>query len=155
MANRRERFVLQGHHGTVWSVAFSPDGKRAVTADDDHTALIWNVTTGALERALKGHTDRVWYAAFSPDGARIVTASGDNTARLWDAATGNQLAVLAGHRDAVTFAAFSPDDALILTASDDAPRGCGMPGPARPLPFSPAMREWLRLRPSRPTANGW
>ena len=119
LANRRERFVLQGHHGTVWSVAFSPDGKRAVTADDDHTALIWNVTTGALERALKGHTDRVWYAAFSPDGARIVTASGDNTARLWDAATGAQLAVLAGHRDAVTFAAFSPDNALILTASDD------------------------------------
>ncbi len=119
LANRRERFVLQGHHGTVWSVAFSPDGKHAVTADDDHSALIWNVATGAMERALNGHTDRVWHAAFSPDGTRIVTASNDNTARLWDAATGAPLAVLSGHRDAVTFAAFSSDNALILTASDD------------------------------------
>ena len=37
LANRRERFGLQGHHGMVWSAAFSPDGKRVVTADDDHT----------------------------------------------------------------------------------------------------------------------
>jgi WD40 repeat protein len=119
LANRRERAILQGQQGTVWSVAFSPDGKEAVTAQDDHTALIWNVATGALEHVLRGHTDRVWYASFSFDGTCVVTASADGTARVWDAKTAAQLAVLAGHQDAVTSAVFSPDDARILTASED------------------------------------
>ena len=119
ITNRRERAILRAQQGTVWSVAFSPDGRRAVTAQDDSTAIIWNVASGALEHVLRGHAKHVWYASFSSDGARVITGSADNTARIWDAATGAQLAVLSGHRDAVTFAAFSPGDARILTASDD------------------------------------
>jgi WD40 repeat protein len=119
IANRRERAILRGQQGTIWSVAFSPDGREVVTAQDDHTAVIWNVTTGAVEHVLRGHSDRIWYASFSSDGKRIVTASSDKTARLWNADTGDQIAVLRGHQDAVTFAAFSPDTLRVVTASDD------------------------------------
>jgi hypothetical protein len=37
----RELAVLEGHHGWVMSAAFSPDGKRIVTASDDKTARVW------------------------------------------------------------------------------------------------------------------
>ena len=76
----------------MWSAAFSPDGKRIVTASEDKTARLWDAETGKpIGEPLKGHTDSVMSAAFSPDGKRIVTASDDKTARLWDAETGKQI----------------------------------------------------------------
>jgi hypothetical protein len=67
----------------VWSVAFSPDGRRVVTATGN-TARIWDVGSGVEVVALKGHKSNVWSAAFSADGTRVVTASSDNTVRVWD-----------------------------------------------------------------------
>ena len=85
----------------MFSAAFSPDGKRIVTASADKTARLWDAETGKqIGAPLVGHEDAVWSAAFSPDGKRIVTASDDKTARLWDAETGKQIGVLVGHEDA-------------------------------------------------------
>jgi hypothetical protein len=33
--------MLTGHQAVVWSAAFSPDGKRIVTASEDNTARVW------------------------------------------------------------------------------------------------------------------
>jgi WD40 repeat protein len=81
----REETVLAGHASTVASAAFSPDGKRVVTASEDSTARLWAADTGQEIAVLKGHSNAVLSAAFSPDGKRVVTASNDNTARLWAA----------------------------------------------------------------------
>ena len=71
----REQFVL-GHESAVSSAAFSPDGKRVVTASWDKTARIWDaITAKAIGYPLRGHEGLVTSAAFSPDGQRIVTAS--------------------------------------------------------------------------------
>jgi WD40 repeat protein len=81
---------LVGHTGRVSSVAFSPDGKRIVTASHDHTARVWDAETGCVKLALKGHTGIVRSVAFSPDGKCIVPGSEDRTARVWDVETGQQ-----------------------------------------------------------------
>jgi WD40 repeat protein len=39
----REKKDLRGHTSTVNSAAFSPDGRRIVTASGDHTARVWRV----------------------------------------------------------------------------------------------------------------
>jgi WD40 repeat protein len=67
----------------VRSAAFSPDGKRIVTASWDHTARLWDVATGRQLGEFRGHKSWVESAAFSPDGGRIVTAFDDKTARIW------------------------------------------------------------------------
>jgi hypothetical protein len=114
-----ERLRLVGHQGRVLSASFSPDGVRIVTASSDHTARLWEATTGQDILALHGHEDSVSSASFSPDGARIVTASDDHTARLWEATTGQEMIALRGHGLSVWSASFSPDGARIVTASND------------------------------------
>ena len=89
--------TLQGHTAAVFSAAFSPDGKRIVTASYDNTARVWDADSGKTLASLQGHTAGVITAAFSPDGKRVVTASCDTTARVWDADSGKTLATLQGH----------------------------------------------------------
>jgi hypothetical protein len=116
----RDRRIL-GYAGMVLSAAFSPDGKRIVTATTGWTARIWDVATGQpIGQPLRGHNADVWVSAFSPDGKRVVTASNDRTARLWDATIGRPIGQpLTGHEKAVERAEFSPDGKRIVTASDD------------------------------------
>ena len=105
----------------VTSVAFSPDGKKIVTASygRSNTAQISEVDSKIVLQTLEGHTETVNTASFSPDGKKIVTAGrhGDNTARIWDAETGKELQKLEGMRF-IESAAFSPDSRKIVTASD-------------------------------------
>ena len=54
--------------GTVWTAAFSPDGRRVVTASRDTTARVWDAEKGTLLRELRGHQNGLSTAAFSPDG---------------------------------------------------------------------------------------
>lgn len=114
-----EILVIAGHTERIRSAEFSPDGKRIVTASFDHTARLWDATTGREILQLKGHADRLRSAAFSADGRHIVTAAHDKTARIWDAATGRQLMQLDGHTDAVRSAEFSPDGSRVVTGSYD------------------------------------
>src|SRR5262249_62212027 len=108
------------HDGAVTDVTFSPDGRWVLTASDDHTAWVWDATTGKprFDAPLR-HDAAVLRASFSPDGDRVVTSGADGTARVWDAVTGRQTATLAAHRGPVRDARFSPDGGRVVTASAD------------------------------------
>src|SRR5205814_3289102 len=78
------------HGFSVYSVAFSADGKQALSASQDTTIRLWDVATGKELRRFEGHTARVACAVFSPDGERILSCCQDNTIRLWDVATAKE-----------------------------------------------------------------
>ncbi|MDI9418460.1 MAG: CHAT domain-containing protein [Euryarchaeota archaeon] len=105
------------HGGLVWAVAFSPDGSKVLTGNDEGTARIWDVSSGQEVHRLP-HSDWVWAVAFSPDGSRALTGSLDGTARIWDASSGQEYHRLA-HDGPVLAVAFSPDGSRALTGSDD------------------------------------
>ncbi|HQR08565.1 MAG TPA: serine/threonine-protein kinase [Gemmatales bacterium] len=107
------------HHDKVLHAAFSPDGRRIVTASWDKTACVWDTTTGKPVTTPLTHQEGVRYVTFSPDGRRVLTASDDNTACVWDAATGQLVASPLTHHSAVYQAEFSRDGQRIVTASED------------------------------------
>jgi WD40 repeat protein len=113
------RFTLRGHQGGVNCIAWSPDGSRLATASDDHTAKVWEVTSGREFLTLRGHRGIVWSIAWSPHGGRLATASDDHTARVWEAVSGRELMTLRGHQFYVWSIAWSPDGSMVATASLD------------------------------------
>lgn len=109
-------------HGAILRVnacAFSPDGKRIVSASGEGTLRLWDAEKGARIATLTGHSDAVTSCAFSPDGTRIVSGSLDRTVKLWDARTGTELATLVGHLASVEASAFSRDGMRIVSVSWD------------------------------------
>ena len=109
--------TVLSHGSMVYHAEFSPDGAKVVTASDDHTARVWDATTG-LRLLLLPHDGQVYNARFSPDGLRIITSSRDKSARIWDAGTGALLWTLQ-HTDTVWQGCFSPVGHLVATACGD------------------------------------
>jgi dipeptidyl aminopeptidase/acylaminoacyl peptidase len=116
-----------GHAGWVTSVAFSPDGKLALSGSEDSTLKLWEVGGG---RELKSFAaaGMVTSVAFSPNGKLALSGSDDAIMRLWNVTTGRELRSFPGqskHDDPQAFfkrissVTFSPDGKLALSGSED------------------------------------
>lgn len=118
LAGEQAEIVLQiGHVGSVAAVAFSPDGRLALSGGDDHTLKLWEVATGRLLRTFEGHRKGVCAVAFSPDGRWVLSGGGlyDDTLKIWEVATGREVRTFSGHENAVCTVAFSPDGQWVLS----------------------------------------
>jgi WD40 repeat protein len=116
---KRWFFRLSHAQSWPWNVAFSPDGKRVVSAPGDRTARLWDAESGKIVQTLKGHLDPITDVVFSPDSQQLASTSFDKTVRLWDAGSGELGQTLEGHSDWVWRVIFSPDGKQLASASDD------------------------------------
>ncbi len=109
-----------GHALPVNSVAFSADGKRAVTGSEDHTAIVWDAAAG---RQLSTFADPggTWITAvaISADGRYIATGSAQGAVVVWDTNTHKKVRTLVWHLEQITALAFRNQAGELLSASID------------------------------------
>jgi WD40 repeat protein len=109
------------HTSWVWSMAFSPESDKLVTAQGDGRIKLWDLKTATELPTFRGHTGSFVSVAYSRDGRRILSGGMDNdkTMRLWDAKTGEELRRFKGHDAIVWSVAFSKDGRRALSGSRD------------------------------------
>lgn len=108
---------ISGHMNIVSAVAFSPDGKYAVTGGEDKALRLWDVATGRLLQVLEDHTNKINAIAFSPNSMQIASASWDGSVKLWDITNGTLVRTYNTMGPALAVA-FSPDGNRLLAGSN-------------------------------------
>ncbi|MBN2304118.1 MAG: protein kinase [Anaerolineae bacterium] len=111
--------LLEGHTGSVGTVAMIPDGTHAISGGDDGLLLVWDLTSGEMVQILTGHTDQVRSIAVTPDGTRAISGADDAAVIVWDLESGEALYTLTGHADDVFAVAVSPDERRVISGSRD------------------------------------
>lgn len=109
----------------VRSVAFSPDGKYALSGGYDNILKLWDIPALTEVKTFKGHTGFVGImsVAFSPDGKYALSAGSDGRMKIWDLAAGSEWRSLAGHTGmGGALAKFSPNGKYVISAGDASTR---------------------------------
>jgi RNA polymerase sigma factor (sigma-70 family) len=144
VATGKEQHELLGHLYYVGAPAFSPDGKRLVTASPalspffqkqlnlpPNQVFVWDVKTGKRVAQLpNGLPTGAVVAAFSPDGRTVALCRGVNfggaaelpadagTVYLYETATWTVRAAFNGGQGRVTALAFAPNGRLLVGGLD-------------------------------------
>lgn len=114
--------TLRGHHATVQTVTFTPDGTKLISGAWDGMIRIWDVASGRPVREFSAHSQPISRVDLSPDGTRLMTASGGlmgtqaGEVKVWELASGRELTRMHAGEGPLGVAGFSPDGNRIASA---------------------------------------
>jgi WD40 repeat protein len=104
------------HESSVYSVAFSPDGKVLAAGTAEGSIHLWSTETGKHLHNFHAHEQVVKALAFTADGKRLVSGGLDRTVRLWEVATRSELRRFGPCSGGVVRLALSPDSRQVAAA---------------------------------------
>lgn len=106
----------RGYGGTIFSMSFSPDGKRLVTNQNRPAeVLFWETATGKIIRTFPAAGTSTVTA--TPEGVAVATGSGD--VQIWDAAGKDTTERVIGKRVDTQVTALAGDGTALAVAGKD------------------------------------
>jgi WD40 repeat protein len=114
---------LAGSTSDVMSVAYTPDGHAMVSASQDRSARLWDVSDvhHPVDLATLRLTEALSQAVFDHEG-RVLATVGETTVRLWDVTDlrhPRELTILPSPASQVVKVTFSPDGRTMAAAGKD------------------------------------
>jgi len=113
---------LEGHNKAVRSLSWASDSKTLLTASEDMTILMHDVSAPAAAggvAALHGHDSWVLSVAHSPTGAECVSGGSDKRVRVWDLKQRQPIQTIQEHTDQVWGVAYNPSGTKFVSIGDD------------------------------------
>lgn len=120
------RIETEMHTARISGISVDDAGHYLVTASDDKTLRVWELSTGRLLRVLRppigqGNEGKMYTVAISPDGTTVAGAGwsglewdGSHSIYLFDRASGHMLKRITGLPQSIPHLAFSPDGRILL-----------------------------------------
>jgi WD40 repeat protein len=111
------------HPYRVWSVAFSPNGRRLASACGEAgkggEVKVWDLVTGREILSLNSSSSEVTDVAFSPDRQHLAATYGAGKAIVWNSTTGKKFLTVNKGPAPVLTVAFSPNGQRLALACWD------------------------------------
>lgn len=114
--------ALHHHRSYVYSLSFSPCGKRIASGGEDGDIHISCFKTHSILGTLKGHTRYVHTVAYTHSTTkpvRLVSGGSDGSIRIWDTSKFTMLKLLIGHTGYVSSVTITLDDRYVISGSED------------------------------------
>ncbi|KAL7002705.1 hypothetical protein U1Q18_003864 [Sarracenia purpurea var. burkii] len=119
--------ILQGHSGKVYSLDWTAEKNRIVSASQDGRIIVWNALTSQKTHAIKLPCAWVMTCAFSPTGQSVACGGLDSACTIFNLNSpadkdGNLpiTRMLSGHKGYVSCCQYVPDEDIhLITSSGD------------------------------------
>ncbi|HKF37260.1 MAG TPA: HEAT repeat domain-containing protein, partial [Ktedonobacteraceae bacterium] len=106
--------------GSVYRVAWSPDGTEIASTNAGGLVQIWDTVTGRTILTFKGNFLKVLSLVWSPDRSLLLTAQGaDRTVQVWNALTRKRILMTPALPGMASVATWSPDGRQITFDGGD------------------------------------